>query len=299
MIAIPQLGHERLVRPNAWVVGLLMILPTTARAQSGVVDVGEARIYYEVAGSGPAIVFVHGFALGMREWDDQMAALASRHRVVAFDRRGYGKSTGFADASADPGDIRALLDALGIRRAVVVGHSAGAQVVWRFAAAFPDRVAGLVMYGGGQPPVGFPIARAEPRPNLRAIARQHGLDSVLNSMLARPEFADLKVPPVEARIRAMWATYNGRDLLEDHPPSQRYPLPRFEDVKRWNTPVLFVVGDGEERHTRLIGDSLAHWMANARSVVVPGGGHGVHFLHPERFNATLLGFLSQISGRLR
>lgn len=272
---------------------LLFALPAGTRAQSGFIDVGEARIYYEAAGQGPAVVFIHGWALGMREWDDQIAALAPRFRVVAFDRRGYGRSTGFADASADPGDIRALLDTLGIDRAALVGHSAGAQIVWRFAQAFPDRVTGLVLYGGALPPRGFPVAAGGPRPDLRVLARRSGLDSVLRFVLSQPEFSDLRVPPVEARIKAMWATYNGKDLLEDHPQSGRFPLPHLDQVKGWTVPTLFLAGDTEDPHTRLIGDSLSRWMPDARSVVVPGGGHGVHFVQPDRFNAELIGFLGR------
>ncbi|HET9275815.1 MAG TPA: alpha/beta hydrolase [Gemmatimonadales bacterium] len=274
---------------------LLGALPAGGAAQSGTLDLGETRIYYEAAGRGTAVVFIHGWALGMREWDDQVAALVPRFRVIAYDRRGYGRSTGFADISADAGDLRALLDSLDIGKAILVGHSAGAQVVYRFAAAFPERTAGLVIYGGGLPPRGFPIAPDGPRPNLRDIARRHGLDSVLGLTLSRPEFSDLRVPHVEARIRAMWAAYNGKDLLEDHPPSGRFPNPELDQVRGWTVPTLFLVGDSEDPHTRLIGDSLARWMPNARSVVVPGGGHGVHFLQPERFNAALLAFLYEVA----
>ena len=272
----------------------LLALPAFAAAQSGTLELADARIYYESAGQGTAVVFIHGWALNLREWDDQVAALVPRSRVVAFDRRGYGKSTGHADISADAGDLRALLDTLGIGKAVLVGHSAGAGVVYRFAAAFPDRTAGLVLYGGGAP-LGFPIARSTPRPNLREIARRFGLDSLLKFVLAQPGFSDLRTPAIQARINAMWATYTGKDLLEDHAQSGRFPLPHVDEVKRWTIPTLFLVGDGEAPYARLIGDSLARWMPNARSVVVPGGGHGVHFQQPERFNAALLGFLMEVS----
>jgi non-heme chloroperoxidase len=258
-------------------------------------DVGDARIYYETAGRGPAVVFIHGWALNLREWDDQMIALAPRFRVIAFDRRGFGRSTGHPDISADPGDLLALLDTLGIAAAVLVGHSAGTQVAYRFTAAVPNRVAGLVLYGAGTPPEGFPIARPGSRPDLRAIARLHGLDSVRRAVMAQPGFSGPRSPAVAARIDALWAAYSGKDLLEDHPPSGRFPPARFEDVRRWTIPALFLVGDTENPHTRLIADSLASWMPNARSVVIPGGGHGVHFQQPDAFNATLLAFLNQLA----
>jgi pimeloyl-[acyl-carrier protein] methyl ester esterase len=157
---------------RAAVTALLLAAPAAgAHAQSGLIDVGDARIYYETAGRGAAVVLIHGWALNLREWDDQVVALAPRFRVVGYDRRRFGQSTGSADISADSGDLRTLLDTLGIASAVLVGHSGGAQVAFRFAAAFAERVDGLVLYGAGAPPEGFPIQRREPRPNLAAVAR--------------------------------------------------------------------------------------------------------------------------------
>lgn len=100
-----------------------------ARAQSGTIDVGDARIYYEVGGQGQAVVFIHGWALNLREWDDKMSALAPRYRVVLYDRRGLGNSTGFGDVSADPGDLEELLDTFGITSAVLVGNRRGKRGV--------------------------------------------------------------------------------------------------------------------------------------------------------------------------
>jgi pimeloyl-ACP methyl ester carboxylesterase len=279
----------------AGTAAVLVSLASGARAQSGTIDVGDARIYYEVAGRGPAVVLIHGWALNLREWDDQVAALAPRFRVVAYDRRGFGKSTGFADISADPGDLRALLDTLGIGSAVLVGHSGGAQVAFRFRAAFPGRVDGLVLYGAGAPPAGFPIARDRSGPNLAAVARQYGLDSMWKLLRTQPGFSGPRSPEVEARIAAILAVYPGKDLLEDHPESGRFPPARLDDVKRWPTPTLFIVGDREAPRTRLIADSLARWMPNARAVVIAGGGHGVHFEQPARFNAALLAFLTDVA----
>ena len=138
----------------------LLLTNEPAAAQS-TLDVGDAKINYLVEGSGPAVVLIHGWALNLREWDDQIAALSPHYRVVAYDRRGYGKSIGFADPTADPGDLRRLLDTLGIRSAVLVGHSAGPDVAERFAAAMPERVDGLVLYGGGEP-ADFPVPRERP-----------------------------------------------------------------------------------------------------------------------------------------
>src|SRR4051812_43599737 len=133
------------------VAGFPFVAATAAAQSSRYLSMNGARIHYVVSGSGPAVVLIHGWALDLREWTDQIAALTPRYRVIALDRRGFGKSTGIADASADPGDIRALLDTLGIRSAILVGHSAGANIAERFMVAMPERVSALVLYGGSPP----------------------------------------------------------------------------------------------------------------------------------------------------
>ncbi|MFN0179031.1 MAG: alpha/beta fold hydrolase [Gemmatimonadales bacterium] len=65
-------------------------------------------------------------------------------------------------------------------------------------------------------------------------------------------------------------------------------------MKRWPIPTLFIAGDHEAPYTRLIGDSLARWMPNARSITIAEGGHGVHLAQPERFNAAVLAFLTEL-----
>ena len=141
-------------------LGATLSMPNAVSAQSGIINLKDTRIYYETGGSGRAVVFIHGFALNLREWDDQVKALSPHYRVVAYDRRGFGQSTGFPDPSSDPGDLKALFDTLGIRSAVLVGHSAGASIALRFALAHGDRVDALVLYPGAVP--GFPIAPSEP-----------------------------------------------------------------------------------------------------------------------------------------
>jgi len=253
----------------------------------------DARIHYVVAGAGPAVVLIHGWALNLREWDDQIAALSPHYRVVAFDRRGYGHSSGFADASADPGDIRALLDTLHIRSAVLVGHSAGAEVAIRFAAALPGRVDALVLYGGGEPD-SFPVPETGPSLAMaKQLARRDGVDSLMRFVLSLPQFrpGPHRSAAIAARLDTMVKGYSGKDLLEDHSQSGAFPQPQSDAMRRWPMPMLFISGDREGPRWQLVSDSLVRWMPDARKVLIPGGGHGVHFDEPQQFNAALLAFL--------
>ena len=94
------------------------------------VGVNGVSLYYEVAGHGPPLVLVHGFAGGLRTWDVQVKALARAWRVVTYDVRGHGTSEAPADPAAysqpiSVADLRALLEHLKIRRTAVGGLSMG------------------------------------------------------------------------------------------------------------------------------------------------------------------------------
>jgi 3-oxoadipate enol-lactonase len=267
-----------------------------ATAQPRMIDVGDAEIRYDVTGSGRVVVFVHGWAQSLTIWDDQVRALSPRYRVVRFDRRGFGRSTGFADPSADPADLRTLLDSLGIRSASVIGLSAGAAAALRFAVAFPDRVDALVLYGG-TPPDGFPVPWPGPMPLVAfaQIARDYGVDSLRKAVVASPL---AWVPPgkadVRERIGREMADYTGRDLLDPRPPSGRVPPARWDQLASFRVPTLIVNGDHELPYLILVADSLSRRIANVRRVVITDGGHGAHFAQPERFNRVLADFLATI-----
>ena len=287
-----------------WFVTLATILAplTIGRAQapgvkSGTLTLPETKIYYETVGNGPAIVFIHAFALNLREWDDQVKVVAPNHRVISYDRRGYGKSTGIADPNTEVGDLIALLDTLGVRSAVFVGHNGGNLVAARFAKAFRERVDGLVLYP--HPPIpGFPYPPTEPDPigDRAAFVRAHGLDSLFKFVNTLPQFwIPPNRPDIETRIWSMLKTYSGRDLFAERPPANgQYRLPNFEEMKALKVPTLFVIGDRERPHARMVADSMSRLMPNARTVVIPGGGVYVHLNEPDRFNEALVRFLRSL-----
>ncbi len=108
----------------------------------------RASIYYEVHGEGPAVVFAHGAEGNTLSWFQQVPYFAKRFRVITFDHRGFGRSECHPDAvhtSHYADDLRAVLDAEGITRAALVGHSIGGWTCLRTAIDYPDRVSSLVL----------------------------------------------------------------------------------------------------------------------------------------------------------
>jgi pimeloyl-ACP methyl ester carboxylesterase len=147
------------------------VAPGSWLAASGLAERYETvdghRLRYVRAGSGPAVVLVHGFGSSLYTWKDVIPALALRHDVVALDLPGFGQSDQPPDLSfADfPRAVLGLMDRLGIEKAALVGNSMGGAAVALVAAEQPQRVAALVLVDAA----GFNLGASE-RPGMVSVA---------------------------------------------------------------------------------------------------------------------------------
>lgn len=123
-----------------------------------------ARLHYEIAGTGrPAFVLIHGGCCTLNDWREQVTSLQTTHTVLTPDLRCHGQSTGqVADCTVErwASDINALIDALAIGPAVLVGHSLGARIATEAASQRPDNAAALILLDGSRSVGGF--AMTEP-----------------------------------------------------------------------------------------------------------------------------------------
>ncbi len=120
------------------------------------VAAGDASIYVRVGGSGPAVVLLHGFGDTGDMWAPLAARLAATHTVVVPDLRGMGRSShpaGGYDKRTQAGDVRAVLEQLGIDHADVVGHDIGTMVAFAYASRYPDKTDKLVVMDAPVPGV--------------------------------------------------------------------------------------------------------------------------------------------------
>lgn len=147
--------------------------PLPAPAVEGKVAVEGGDIAYDVSGSGPPLVLLHGGRMDRSMWDALMSHLAARHRVVRWDARGHGASTAPAAPGADTAeDLRLLLDSLGIRRAAIAGFSMGSGTAAHFVLRYPERVSRLILISTSAPPPGVPAAAGAPPPLTTAEGRR-------------------------------------------------------------------------------------------------------------------------------
>ena len=266
----------------------------TAHAQAHSLNVGDAVINYEITGQGEPLVLIHGWAQDLLIWNGQVPEFSHHYRVIRYDRRGFGKSTGSADYTADPQDLRTLLDSIGIQSAMLLGLSAGARAAVNFTVAFPDRVKALVIYGLSPIP-GFAPVPAGPSPiaYFSNIAQKYGLDSAGKALRAHQlAWMPPNRPELQDELKRQWAAYSGRDLLNPEPESGRVPHATLDQVSRIDVPTLVISGDHDLPLFIALGDTLVRRIPGAKRVMIKDGGHGAHFAQPAQFNAAVLQFLA-------
>jgi len=265
---------------------------------------------------GTALVFLHGFSNEAHVWDDAAPAVAPHYRTVALDLRGHGDSDhdpeGRYDYDFHVADLEAVLDALGIGRLVLVGHSLGGRVAMRFAGRHPDRLAGLVIVdsapeldvrgtvrimvdvqrGGASGGDGLRFAsEAEYRAVLAraypAVSRAI-LERMARHMLRRRDDGSFepKLDPGWFRARA------AADEASARAREERLSKEMWDALAAVPCPTLVVRGAASdvmspEVADRMVDDVLQH----GRLAVVPKAGHSVMVDNPEGFTAALVGFV--------
>lgn len=131
-------------------------VPYPASFKTQVVNADGVALHVRVGGKGPAVVLIHGFGDTGDMWTPLAVALAKDHRVIVPDLRGLGLSSkpeGGYDKKTQAGDIRAILDKLGVDKADIVGHDIGTMVAYAYAARYPDKTTRLVVMDAPVPGV--------------------------------------------------------------------------------------------------------------------------------------------------
>jgi 3-oxoadipate enol-lactonase len=255
-----------------------------------------ARLRYRDEGVGPALLFIHGWALDLDVWEPLVSTLCGRYRLLRFDRRGYGLSTGTPSLTVDERDALALLDRAGVRRAALVGASQGARVALRIALAEPERVTGLVL---DAPPEELGGARAltneVPLDHYRELARRGDIATVRRLWSQHP-FTRLQTtdPTAHALLSTVLARYPGNDLSVSGQAPRALP-----DLSALASPVLVLNGERDLKSRRASGAALAAALPRARYRSIAGAGHLPSLDRPADYASALSPFIDDALTRER
>lgn len=257
------------------------------------------RLYYEEAGSGSAVVFVHEYAGDYRTWEAQMRFFARAHRCITYSQRGYppsdvpGEAAQYSqDIARD--DVLALMDALAIDKAHVVGHSMGAYTALHVGIKAPARCLSVVAAGCGW----GSLADAKQREAMKALAAETGkMFAEEGIAVAAAKYADAPMRQAlkhkDPRGYAEFARMLAEHSAEGHAQTmfnlqlKRPTLWDMEaDLRKFVPPLLIVVGDEDE--PCIDGSVFLKRIApTAGLLVMPRTGHNVPTEEPAAFNAAL------------
>ncbi|MEU8249716.1 alpha/beta fold hydrolase [Nonomuraea sp. NPDC048916] len=278
--------------------------------------IDDLRIAYDQAGPDDdvAVVFSHAGVADRRMWEHQFQALSRRHRVIRYDWRGHGESGDPGERVCHHEDLLAVLDALGVRRAALVGCSMGGAYAVEAALAAPDRVAALVLICSGLSGHAWP-------PEMLAQARERVHGAVPADRLARYRGgAAGQVDPADtlamARAHTLWQVAGpgrGRADLSDEvweaavemcrevfrrewsgPPAAERQLdpPAAGRLHEVTAPTLVINGLSDVPGIQEVSGLLSAGIAGARRLDLPRTGHLPPLERPAEVTAALEGFLA-------
>jgi non-heme chloroperoxidase len=261
------------------------------------------EIYYKDWGKGPVVTFSHGWPLSSDAWDGQMLFLAQNgFRVVAHDRRGHGRSSQASSGNDMDGyadDLAAVIEALNLKDAMLVGHSTGGGEVARYIGRHGTKRVAKVVLIAAVPPI-----------MLKSAANPEGLpmevfDNLRSSMTKdRSQFyKDLATAFYGANrpgtkvsqgtLDQFWLWSMQAGLKNAYESIKAFSETDFtEDLKKIDVPTL--VMHGEDDQIVPVKDSAvksARLIRGAKEIYYPGAPHGLTATHQDQVNADLLAFL--------
>jgi 3-oxoadipate enol-lactonase len=260
--------------------------PAGAQSDSGVTAGG---IFWDVTGSGPALVLIPGSNLDRRLWDDVLAPLAEAHRVIRYDLRAHGKSADVTGPFSNVDDLAEVMDMAGVRRAALVGLSAGSTVALDFALTHPDRVERLVLASPWPSGMQATERPAYLQPLIEKL-RAGDLTGAAEVLAGTPVFA---APPERADLARQMVLDNARLFRQDPAMVRTMDPPAIARLAEVAVPTLVMVGTDDGVDIHHAADTLATNIPGARRLDVPGAGHLIPLWAPGPFLSAVRDFLGR------
>jgi non-heme chloroperoxidase len=261
------------------------------------------EIHYEDHGGGQPVVLIHGYPLSGRAWDKQVPVLLEAgHRVITYDRRGFGQSSQPAvgyEYDTFAADLDRLLEHLDLSDAVLVGHSMGTGEVTRYLAAYgSDRVAKGVLVSPIPPfllqtndnPDGVPqsvfddfVQAADsdmPAWMKGLLDNFYNFDTLRGSLIS------------DQAYQASWNIAVGASATAAVACIPTWATDFRADLDKIDVPVLVIQGDADQvLPIDKTGKRLAGLINDLQLVVIEGGPHAIPWTHADQVNMALLDFL--------
>lgn len=263
------------------------------------VDVEGGRLYVESTGSGTPLLLVHGWPLDHRLFAPQVEALKAQHRVVTFDRRGFGRSEAEPGLEREAEDLARIIETLSLAPVHLLGMSQGARIALRFAVARRPLVRSLLLQGPAVDGFEPPEAPGEriPIEDYARLARAGRVDEVARLWRAHPMMTPAGGADARRLLRDILRDYRGADLLCTPRPSSAVSL--LDAVAHFDRPCLLLTGAHETAARRAHAGKLLELMPDCRQVLFEHSGHLSNLSEPEAYNRHVLRFCARVDAEPR
>jgi pimeloyl-ACP methyl ester carboxylesterase len=264
---------------------------------------GSINLYYEDHGAGPPVVLIHGYPLSSRAWDKQVPVLLeANHRVIAYDRRGFGKSSQPAagyDYDTFAADLNTLMNTLDLHDATLVGHSMGTGEVARYLGTYGSaRVSRAVLLSPIPPfllrtddnPDGLPGSLFDGFVQAAETDAPAWMKGFLDDFYNMNELSGRLVS--NEAYQASWNIATAASATAAVACISAWETDFRDDLSRMDVPVLVVHGDADRiLPFNATGKRLPELLKDVDLVVIEGGPHAIAWTHADRVNNALLQFL--------
>jgi len=276
-----------------------------AHVNVGKENSGDINLYYEDHGSGEAVILIHGYPLDGSSWEKQIPGLlATGHRVITYDRRGFGKSgqptTGY-NYDTFAADLHALLTHLKLSSFALVGFSMGGGEVARYIGKYGSKGVSKAVFISSVPPYllktpetpeGVDAAAFEGMQEAAAADRYAFFTEFFENFYNTDILLGKRVS--QQVVEASWNIAAGASATASLACIPTWHEDFREDLKRVDVPTLVIHGD-EDRVVPIgpSGEQTAKLVKGARLAIVKGGPHCISWTHAEEVNSELLDFLGK------
>jgi pimeloyl-ACP methyl ester carboxylesterase len=263
------------------------------KAKSGFIEAGSDKLYYEDAGEGETIVFVHDGLLHSVTWDYQFSFFSDKYHVVRYDRRGYGKSTDPEKQYSNIEDLNEVFKQLKIDQAHLIGMSAGGGLCIDFTLQYPEKVKSLVLVGavvGGFPYTQHFLTRGGHfRPaehsSYEALAKYYFTEDPYTMYEKNTAAREKGLKLINEFLHNIYREKNRLNTGRNR-----------EAINSLNTitvPALIIVGEYDSPDCFAHAGAMRAGIPNSRLMIINDAGHHVPTEKPDELNSSILLFYNE------
>jgi pimeloyl-ACP methyl ester carboxylesterase len=274
---------------------------SATQSKSGFVRINNAKLYYEISGTGLPVVLIHAGVADSRQWNNEFTYFSQYYRVIRYDMRGHGKSEPVEGEFSNLVDLVSLLDAVGIYSPVVlIGCSMGGSLAIDFALTHPTRVIALITLGAG--PSGLDLGIPLPPKYVDAEKAFEAGDLDLTAEIETQIWFDgigRSSDQVNQTMRQLLFDMDrlvlSHEVKELGSQLSNTDTPAVERLNNLDLPVLIIVGAHDTPYMLAAAEYMEEKIALSTKITIEDAAHLANMDHPHLFQGIVNDFLVKLS----